>query len=46
MKPSDDKKIKTLLTEIRIIAKDLPPGKARKVANRCDKITMVLRKTN
>ena len=46
MRPNDEKKIRSLLAEITIISKYLPPGKYRKIANRCDKITMVIKKSN
>lgn len=44
MRPNDEKKIRSLLAEIAIMSKDLPPWKYRKIANRCDKITMVIKK--
>lgn len=46
MRPNDEKRIRTLLVEITIIARDLPSGKYRKIANRCDKITMAIKKSN
>lgn len=46
MKPSEEKKIRSLLAEIIIIAKELPSGKSRKISNRCDKITMVIKKSS
>lgn len=46
MRPNDEKKIRSLLAEIAIMSKDLPPGKYRKIANRCNKITMVIKKSN
>lgn len=46
MRPNDEKKIRSLLADIATISKDLPPGKYRKIANRCDKITMVIKKSN
>ena len=45
MRPNDEKKIRSLLAEITIISKDLPPGKYRKTANRCSKIKLLIRKS-
>lgn len=33
-----------ILLEIKLLANDLPEGKARKVKNRCDKISAELKK--
>lgn len=46
MMTREQKKIQVLLTEIRSIARDLPSGKYRKISNRCDKITSVIKRTN
>lgn len=46
MKPADEKKVRTLLQEIRHISRDLPSGKSRKVTNRCDKIALIIKKSN
>lgn len=46
MRTNEEKKIRSLLAEINVIAKDLPSGKSRQISNRCDKITMVIKKSN
>lgn len=46
MRPTDEKKIRSILAEITIIAKDLPSGKSRKISNRCDKVAMIIKKSN
>lgn len=45
MRAEDERKIRTLIEEIRSISKELPSGRFRKISNRCDKITMVIRKS-
>lgn len=46
MKPQHQVTIRKCLSEIRQIARELPPGKANKISNRCDKISIIVKKTN
>lgn len=41
-----DKTIAMLLQEVRQIAKGLPTGQAHKIYNRCDKLSLALRKAS
>lgn len=46
MTPQRIKKINSLLTDIKVMAKDLPPGKYRGIYNRCEKVMMQIKKSN
>lgn len=46
MKPQHQVTIRKCLSEIRQIARELPPGKANKISNRCDKISIIIKKSN
>ena len=45
MRPKCTETMLRLIREIQALAKDLPPGKGHQIANRCDKITMVIKKS-
>lgn len=46
MRKSQADKALKLLKEVKEISRELPRGKANKVINRCDKVSMIIKKTN